>query len=361
MTAPVEARELLLVASGTAHAGDAGRPMDGSLAVCQFAPHSGLSVEARLPGPSRPLYAAAHPTTGVAYVASLDGGGSIHAVDLRSGRTAATRSGGEAPCHIAISPDGSLLFCANYSGGSVSAHRLREGGELGRMTAFVDLSSGVLSGRGSQVSKPHHIEVCSDSPGELLVADLGRSDIRRFAYRKNGSLAGLAGGLEAGAPNAALGTRSLARDASGHLWCSEEHSSTVSRMAVHGDGRIRRTHTWPATSRTGSRRNYPGQIVASADRRSVYAANRGRDTITVCSARKEGLGPIQEVGCGGRWPSALAVLGQFLLVANRDSDNISALLIDPDDGTLGPARQVLSVPRPAALALVSAPRNRESA
>lgn len=349
-----EERPLLLVASAAVEAApnDIGASANGSLVLCRFDMDSRLAVEARMPGPSQPLFALGHPSKGIAYVASLDDGGTIHAVDIGTAQIRSSPSGGQAPCHLAIAPDGSQLFCANYSGSSVSAHRLEADGQLGGMTALVDLSANEPQVGGSHPSRPHHVEVALGSTHQLFVTDLGRNSIVRFAAEPDGSLLALAGGLTREAMGVALGPRSLAWDAAGHLWCAEEHSSTVSRIRVGEDGTLNRTQTWPATSLAGAGRNYPGQIVASDDGRFAYVANRGSDTIRVYRACEGRSGPVQEVPCGGRWPAALVVHNGFLLVANRDSNTVTAFRIDPEDGTLGSARQTLSVTRPTSLTVV---------
>lgn len=352
---PIEPQALLVVASTSSQhrPEEPGKQGGGRVLLCRIAQDSKLVVEAQLPGVSQPLFTLVHPDGGTIYIADVADGGTIHTVDILSRRIRSFPSGGQAPCHLTISEDRSMLLCANYSGSSLSVHRLRAGGQLGHRTALVELDGVEPLDAGAVAARPHHLEFARGGDGrELFVTDLGRDVILRFSLERDGTLHMMKGGLTDVGNGPARGPRSLTWDASGHLWCAEERSSTVSRIHRHNDGLLHRTHTWPASSIARDGLNYPGQIVSSADGRFVYVANRGSDTITAYNAERDDPRPVDEFWCGGRWPASLIQQNGVLLVANRDSNEVSALLIDPKRGTLSAPRAVLSVRRPSSIAVV---------
>jgi len=80
-------------------------------------------------------------------------------------------TGGAAPCHLALSPDGRWLVTANYTSGSVSVHPVHGDGSLGARTDLVE-HRGHHGPQADRQDGPHaHQVVFVD--GGLLVCDLG--------------------------------------------------------------------------------------------------------------------------------------------------------------------------------------------
>ena len=115
-------------------------------------------------------------------------------------------------------------------------------------------------------------------------------------------------------------------------------------------GEVRAWRTTPSTGRNGSRRNFPGDLIAVPGTDTVYVANRGADTL----ARFDLAGPeprlLGEQDAGVRWPQHLAVAGGALLVAGRDSSRVVRLPITPQGEPAGPLRTIADLPRPVWLA-----------
>jgi len=92
--------------------------------------------------------------------------------------------GSDGPCHLALDHQGTTLFTANYSGGSVSVLPVKEGDLLQPFTTLLK-----HEGRGPDASRqlsPHPHEVVMDPVEELLyVPDLGLDKV--FIYRTQDS------------------------------------------------------------------------------------------------------------------------------------------------------------------------------
>jgi 6-phosphogluconolactonase (cycloisomerase 2 family) len=59
------------------------------------------------------------------------------------------------------------------------------------------------------------------------------------------------------------------------------------------------------------------------------------------------LRPLADVACGGHWPRHLAIVGQYLYVANQRSHQVTCFRLDVDTGTPRPAGVALEVESPA--------------
>ena len=90
----------------------------------------GAAIVATVPGES-PSWIARHPELPVLYAVEETDEGRVHAWPLEDGvpasRSARGETGGSEPAHLAVDSTGRFLITANYSGGSISVHRLRRG------------------------------------------------------------------------------------------------------------------------------------------------------------------------------------------------------------------------------------------
>ena len=94
-----------------------------------------------------------------------------------------TASGGSAPCHLALHPDGSALFVANFMSGTVAVFPVdAEGRVTGDEPAQVLQHTG--SGpRADRQEGPHaHQAVVSPSGRWVLAVDLGTDSVYVYAY-----------------------------------------------------------------------------------------------------------------------------------------------------------------------------------
>lgn len=278
-------------------------------------------------------------------------------------------SGGDGPCHLAVHPGGKVLLAVNYTSGTVAAVRLAQDGRLERLGDVVQLRGGgpVRERQGS--SHPHQAVLAAG--GELvLVPDLGADLLRTLAVdARTASLREVATSPlppGTGPRHAVLITGDNADDRAAESAADRADDRAGDTLVVTGelaqtvlagrfDERTGSVAAWspaPSTRRAGADPNHPGDVVALPGSDVVVAANRGADTLAVLRVRDHVPQLLDEVSPGVRWPQHLAVLGDRLLVAGRDSGAVVALAIERATGSLGPPTTVADVPSPVWLAPV---------
>ena len=267
------------------------------------------------------------------------GGGRLIGFDgVWRARGEATTGGGE-PVHLAIAPDGSVAAVADYSGGTVSLHRLHGG---------VPAAPTVIRHRGSgpDVSRqagPHPHWVGFGGDGRWLYAvDLGADAV--FAHRIEGGQA-VETRVAWQAP-AGSGPRHLAWHPTKRLaYVVSELVSTLTTLRIGADGMLTALDVQPTLPAASE--GYVGHIAVDPLGRRLYASNRGPNTIAVF-ALDDPLRPrlIQQAPCGGNWPRFFLLRPEAgeMLVANERSPAMAVLPL-ARDGRLGPARVGPAVPK----------------
>lgn len=324
--------------------------------VAGSGPRGGLTVlapDGSDAGPLLPVpdlsYLALHPGGRYLYGVSGLGPGLVHAWRIGPGVGAVDTigapvpSGGVEPCHLAVDPTGRHLLVANYGGpgaGSIAMFAINGDGSL-RATEVITRHTPPGPDADRQTCSHVHQIVCG--PGNRLqVVDLGADEV--VDYRLAGGR--LTDPVVSAAP-AGSGPRHLVRLPDGRALVSAELGSSLLR-ATEVDRRLVDWQVSPATGRAADPgvRNYPSDLVCSADRETVFLANRGNDSIAALSAT---TGRIRvEMPCGA-WPRQLALVGDRLYVAATNADRIDVL----DARRLVPTGPPLAVTAP--MCVVQAP------
>lgn len=277
-----------------------------------------------------------------------------YAVDPMSGALAAINrqptAGGEA-CHASQSPDGKLLFVANYNGATPAgmpdqSMSVLPIGPEGSLAPAIASARHVGSGPNiDRQATPHaHCVIPSPDGRFVYVADLGTDQIVVYAADSDGRLTHRANSDLALSPG--IGPRHLVFRPDGRmLFMVSELIPTVVSIGVDpATGALEEVDRFAIPSRDGGIVQ-PAGIVLTADSRFLFVGLRVANEI---------LGLVVDPASGtlrqiGRWPSggatprdfALAPSGRHLLVANQDSDRITVFGVDRANGTLsGPIQQV---------------------
>lgn len=254
------------------------------------------------------------------------------------------------PCHVEVSPDGKFVVASNYSSGSLSFYRVEEGGGLSESFQQIQhVGSGPDSTRQRQ---PHAHSALFDLSGDLLVsADLGNDKLEFYQYDEAAAQFQEAEkpfiAMEAGA-----GPRHFAFSPDGQfIYVMNELNSRVSVLKKEG-GHFELLESVSTLPDDFAGSNSGADIHVSADGRFVYSSNRGHNSIAVFSRDVNGsIRLIETVPVEGEWPRNFSISpeGNFLLVANQHSNNITLFEIDPEAGTLSYTGKSLEVPDPVCL------------
>ena len=261
-------------------------------------------------------------------------------------------SGGDHPCYVTVDKTGRWVVTGNYSSGSLSVLPVHADGSLGAATTTIQ-----HEGSGPNVqrqNKPHvHCTLFSADNRFLFVPDLGIDKVMIYAFDEvSGKL------TPAKQPfaqsTAGAGPRHLCfHPTNKYAYLVEEMNGTVVVFKYKNGTlkNIQRISSMPVgdTSDAGS-----ADIHVSPDGKFLYASNRsGANTIAIFKIDPKN-GKLLLVGHQptlGRTPRNFNFdpSGNFLLVANQNSDEIVIFKIDKETGLLTDTQKRIAVGKPVCL------------
>lgn len=264
---------------------------------------------------------------------------------------------GFGPCYISIGKTGKWAFISNYIEGNVVIMPIFDDGLLGS-------SAGARRHLGSSVNpdrqeRPHvHSAVVVPDNNFVLVSDLGTDRIH--SYRFNASDGTI---TDAEVPFVSVkpgcGPRHLAFHPNGSVvYSAEELSSTV---AVLDYDKTTGTLTMRADSIPSLPADFHGENTAAdihvlPNGRFLYLSNRGYNALAIYAIDKDGM--ITLVGqqdTKGKIPRNFLIdsKGEFLWVANKDSNNIVTFRVNPENGKLTFVSNTTGIPSPVCLKMLT--------
>lgn len=298
---------------------------------------------------SNPSFLALHPNGNWLYAVNeiADFGGAksgsvtAFAIDATAGtlkaiNTVATR--GENPAHLGIDPSGRWLIAANYSGGSVAVFPIGADGALGESSNFLQRSGSSVHPR---QKGPHPHEVVFAAPG-LMIPDLGTDEVVSFHLSEGKLKTAGSARFDPG-----FGPRHLALGSRGQFaYVLGEIESAISVRALPGFEEKQKISLLP---KDFNGRNTAAEITLHPNGRFLFASNRGLDEIVAFTIGADGL--LSQAGkysTLGKTPRNFAIdpSGNYLLVANQDSDSIAVFRVDQRSGKLTATGAQIAVPIP---------------
>jgi 6-phosphogluconolactonase len=358
--------EELLVYVGTYTRGE-----NEGIYVYRLDPSSGaLTLASTVRGINNPSFLALHPQHRYLYSVSEvggeagrpTGGVSAFAIDPPTGALTGLNqqsSQGTGPCHLSVDQTGQYVLVANYGSGSVALLPIREDGQLGEATDFIQHEgSSVDPGR---QERPHAHSITLDPTNRFaFAADLGLDKI--LIYQLDLSRGKLIPHEEPWvAVTAGAGPRHLAFHPDGrYAYVINELDNTLIAFAYdEARGTLRTLQTLSTLPEDFQGPSYCADVHVAPSGRFIYGSNRGHDSIAIFAV-DEAAGRLSLVDLEptqGKFPRnfALDPTGTFLLAANQDSDNIVTFRIDPETGQLTPTGHVTNVPKPVCVKMIPLP------
>jgi 6-phosphogluconolactonase len=287
------------------------------------------------------------------------GGLTGYAIDKTAGtlkllNSQSTVGGG--PAHVSVA--GTMVFVANYGGGSVVAYQTAADGTL-------KPASTVMQHKGSSVNPdrqkgPHAHAVTPDPSGRFLYApDLGLDQV--LIYRIDAA----AGTIAPATPPfvstpAGSGPRHIAISGDGkrayvitEMLCTIEvfdRSASTGALAP-----VQTISTLPA-GQAVEKGMSTAEVLLHPSGKFLYGSNRGHDSLVVYAvdASTGKLTLRQHVPTGGKMPRGFNIdpSGTFLVVGNQNSDTIGTFRIDPAKGTLTATGHTIAVGKPVSFEFV---------
>ena len=282
-----------------------------------------------------PSWIARHPALPVLYSVGETDNGTVHAWSLTEGvpdqSLGSGETGGADPAHLAVDGSGQYLITANYSGASVSVHRLGPDGSIGERTDLVRHERSGEHPR-QEEAHPHMVRTAGE---DVLIVDLGADAVYRYHLTGDGKLA-YDGMVEVPAGS---GPRHLL-PVGDRFYLTAELSAEV--LAYDGDWQL--LGVVPASSSQGH--NQPSELVSNGQ--YLYVANRGPDTVSVFALNDGDLPEYRAEVAAGSWPRHIALDGDDLYVAGERSHEVIRMAIDPATGIPAPAGSI-PVPSPTVI------------
>ena len=247
-----------------------------------------------------------------------------------SGRMA---TGADAPCHITVDWDRRLAFASHYHGGVLALLSLGEGGEPRKSLSLAAPPAIARDQyRGAARSNVHASMLLGAD--ELLVTDTGRDLLLLYRIVGERSAASL-NLLDALPLPLGTGPRHLSlHAATGAIYVSNQNSGGVSVLArtAGRDGPRLELLGVVASAGLGRDRCVPSEIAVHPTFDVVYMANRTDNSISVFSLESEcgDLALRDSVDAIGLNPRYFRVSpdGRWLVVANQDSDDLTAFRVE---------------------------------
>lgn len=312
---------------------------------------------------SNPSFLAVSPNKKFVYAVneegdSLNNGGAVSAYSFNKKTSKLQyinqqRSGGNHPCYITTDTNGKWVITANYSGGSFSVMQVKKNGSLAAAKTIVQHSG--KSTNSSRQEKAHvHTTVLTNNNKYLLVSDLGLDKV--FSYPFN-AVTGMVAKNEVKTTSVigGAGPRHLAiHPSQKFVFITQELNGTIAAFSINNIGELKLLQTISAVPEAYKGSFGGADIHASADGKFLYASNRGESNSIAIFSIDQATGILTSIGHQETFGSKprnfnFDPSGNFLLVANQDSDNIVILKINHQTGLLTDTGKRITVPAPVCI------------
>lgn len=266
-----------------------------------------------------------HPRLPVLYAVNEVDEGSVTAVSVsETGELTplgSLETGGADPCHLAVTPDGRHLLCANYTGGNLAVFSLREDGLLGERTDLVaHEGSGPNADR--QEAAHVHMAVVSEDGSIVSAVDLGTDEIRSYTLSEGGRLSPLA--VSALPPG--TGPRQLVRrPGTEYAYVVGELASTVVTVREEPPGTFTVEDVTPSSVATAAE-NLVAHLEIVGD--ALYVSNRGVDCVTAFGFDGPLPRAVTDFAVNG-WPRHFTVLDGHCYAASQNDNELLAFALTP--------------------------------
>ncbi len=257
---------------------------------------------------------------------------------------------GDGPCYVTVDKKNKNVFVANYSGGSFAVLPILNDGSLGDAVQSITFTSNGI-GKGQQ-EKPHaHSAVLSPDEKYLYVNDLGNDEILSYKYSPKASKP-LSPAQVIKLPQGS-GPRHFDFHPNKKFAYSLQELTCDVAAYHYKNGELTFLQSISGLPAGYTGRRWSADIHVSPDGKFLYSSNRDdANDIAIFSIQQDGtLVTVGRQSTLGRVPRNFAIdpSGNYLLVANQNSDNIVIFKRDKNTGLLSDTGERIEVGAPVCL------------
>ena len=305
-----------------------------------------------------PSFLALHPNKRFLYAGNEASKGlnavSAYTIDAKTGNLTLLNqqpAQGGGPCYISLDKTGKFAFTAAYGGGAFNTFPVGTDGQLGA-SIKTEMYHGSNPANPRQDAPHAHSATVSPDGKSVYVCDLGNDRVYQYAIDPAAKIPVQPLKTPFVTVKAESGPRHMAISANGKfVYLVEELSSSVavfSRDTKTGNLTMiqEAVHTLPADF-TG--KNTSADIHLDPSGRYLYQSNRGHNALAVLQVGVDGkLTLVGHTPTGGKTPRNFWMdpRGEFIIVANQETDNLVSFRRDSKTGLLTPTGHELKIPAP---------------
>ena len=251
------------------------------------------------------------------------------------------------PCHIAVARDGSSVFTANYTSGSIAQYSIMNDGSFGENLYFEQLIGSGVNPERQEGPHAHYINSTHDGRF-VLTADLGTDKVMIHKIDDQGGMS-----VYETQPFFELPPGSGPRHLEFHpnnqwIYVLNELNSTISSV-LYQNNKFQLVETISTLPEDFEGTSYPAAVRLHPNGRYVYSSNRGSDSISVYEIDAEGkLVRVQTFGEKLGWVRDFNVTpsGNFLVAGNERTNRVVLLRL-ASDGRIDKYLSSLELPNPS--------------
>lgn len=265
-------------------------------------------------------------------------------------------AGGNGPCYVSVDKTGKYVFTANYGSGSLAAVPVMADGSLGSAVQEIYNKGNIVDGKEGR-SRMHSVVISPDNH-YLFAPNLGTDKIGVYKFDANAASNPLTpGDPEFVSLPAKSGPRHFTFHPKGkYAYLIQELDGGITAFDYQ-DGKLTEIQTVSIIPEGFEGKFGAADIHISPDGKFLYGSNRIDLNEIVIYSIDQRNGELTFVGresSKGKNPRNFAIdpTGNFLLVANQDTDDIYVFKRDKETGLLSYTDVSLKVGRPVCLKFV---------
>jgi len=321
-----------------------------------------VNLKSKISGVENPSYLAISRNGKFVYAVNevKDGGVSSFLFDNNSGELKflnKVSSGGSGPCYVSVDDKNKYVFAGNYNSGSFAAIPLKDDGSLGIDPQFIQQDGSSIN-KGRQQGPHLHCTVLSPDNKYLLTSNLGTDKVGVYKLDVSKASQPL---TPADPPFVSVKAGNGPRHLTFHP--NSKFAYLISEMAAsiivfdYKDGKLTEKQAITMLSPDFKGKVGAADIHVSADGKFLYGSNRGEaNDVVIFSIDKKGMLTFEgRQSCQGKGPRNFVIdpSGNFLLVANQDSNDIVFFKRDQKTGMLTPTGDKLQISKPVCLKFIN--------